>query len=182
MPVSYNLFRFWAEIKLKKIVFWITKNLFQSKNIFSISKNKFYHKNLCLIEPNIHFCREICFIRNFKVSSITTLSNKNLLGIIKYNFILLLPFGGKMNENASNLTHEFLYDNFNKKILLNFLVKIVIQKLMCQIWCIFKDKWFISSSKTRRWEAKVLISCRRIAHVAVNEIFILIINYLCHDC
>ena len=36
-------------------------------------------------------------------------------------------------ENVSNLTHEFLYDNFNKKILLNFLVKIVIQKLMCQI-------------------------------------------------
>ena len=36
-------------------------------------------------------------------------------------------------ENVSNLTHEFLYDNFNKKILLNFLVKIVMQKLMCQI-------------------------------------------------
>ena len=36
-------------------------------------------------------------------------------------------------ENVSNLTHEFLYDNFNKKILLNFLVKVVIQKLMCQI-------------------------------------------------
>ena len=35
-------------------------------------------------------------------------------------------------ENASNLTHEFLYDNFNKKILLNFLVKIVITKLMCK--------------------------------------------------
>ena len=30
------------------------------------------------------------------------------------------PFGGKINykfylENASNLTHEFLFDNFNKK-------------------------------------------------------------------
>ena len=33
-------------------------------------------------------------------------------------------------ENASNLTREFLYDNFNKKILLNFLVNIVILKLM----------------------------------------------------
>ena len=45
-------------------------------------------------------------------------------------------------ENASNLTHEFLHDNF-KKILLNFYVKIFIQNLMCQIWCIFKDKLFI---------------------------------------
>ena len=30
-------------------------------------------------------------------------------------------------ENA-NLTHDFLYDNFNKKILINFLIKIVTQK------------------------------------------------------
>ena len=46
-------------------------------------------------------------------------------------------------ENASNLTHKFLYDNFSKKILLNFLVKIIIKKLMSQICCIFKNKWFI---------------------------------------
>ena len=32
-------------------------------------------------------------------------------------------------ENETNLKHEFLYDNFKKKILLNFFVKI----LMCQI-------------------------------------------------
>ena len=51
-------------------------------------------------------------------------------------------------ENASNLTQEFLYDNFNKKILLSFLVKFVIQ--------FFKEKWFIFSLKKRRWEAKVL--------------------------
>ena len=31
-------------------------------------------------------------------------------------------------KNASNLTHEFVYDNFNKKILLNCHTK-----LMCQI-------------------------------------------------
>ena len=36
-------------------------------------------------------------------------------------------------ENASNLTNEFLCDNFNKKILLNILLKIVIQKVMCHI-------------------------------------------------
>ena len=41
-------------------------------------------------------------------------------------------FGEKINgqfrlENALNLPHEFLYDNFNKRILLNFLVKIVIK-------------------------------------------------------
>ena len=33
-------------------------------------------------------------------------------------------------ENALNLTHEFLYDNFKKKIDQNFLVNIIIQKLM----------------------------------------------------
>ena len=38
-----------------------------------------------------------------------------------------------LHENALNLTHDFLYDNFNKKIWVNFLVKIVTQKLMCQI-------------------------------------------------
>ena len=45
-------------------------------------------------------------------------------------------------ENVSNLTYKFC--------------KIVIQKLICQIWCIFKEKWLIFSSKTRRWEVKVL--------------------------
>ena len=29
-------------------------------------------------------------------------------------------------ENASSFTHEFLYDNFNKKIWQSFLVKIII--------------------------------------------------------
>ena len=33
-------------------------------------------------------------------------------------------------ENALNLTQKFLNDNFNKKILLNFCVKIAILKLM----------------------------------------------------
>ena len=32
-------------------------------------------------------------------------------------------------ENASSLTHEFLYYNFNKKILLSFLGKIVMFKI-----------------------------------------------------
>ena len=41
----------------------------------------------------------------------------------KYELFLL--------ENASNLTHEFLYDNFSKKILQNLLVKAAIQKLIC---------------------------------------------------
>ena len=31
-------------------------------------------------------------------------------------------------ENASNLTHVFLYDNFTKKNLLNFLVKLLYKK------------------------------------------------------
>ena len=36
-------------------------------------------------------------------------------------------------ENASNFTPENFYGNFNKKILLNFLVKIAIKKLWCEI-------------------------------------------------
>ena len=36
-------------------------------------------------------------------------------------------------ENVSNLTLEFLYDNFNMKIYQTFLLKIVIQKVMYQI-------------------------------------------------
>ena len=36
-------------------------------------------------------------------------------------------------ENALNLSYEFFCMSFKKQILLDFLVKIVIQKLMCQI-------------------------------------------------
>ena len=61
-------------------------------------------------------------------------------------------------EKASNLTHEFLYDNLNKKILLNFLVKVVIQKLMCQILCIFKEKWFIFFPRNEALRSKSVIS------------------------
>ena len=47
-----------------------------------------------------------------------------------------LSFEGKNElfplENSSNLKHEFLYDNFNKKIK-KIVVKIVIQNLMSQI-------------------------------------------------
>ena len=70
-----------------------------------------------------------------------------------------LVFWGKNEpfilENALNLSHEFLYDHFNKKNFVKCSFKIVI--LMCQIWCIFMDKWMIFSSKTKPWEAKVLM-------------------------
>ena len=36
-------------------------------------------------------------------------------------------------ENALNFRHEFLYDNLSKKIQQNPLVKILIEKLICQI-------------------------------------------------
>ena len=36
-------------------------------------------------------------------------------------------------KNALNLTHKFFYENFNKKILVNFLLIIVTQKLTRQI-------------------------------------------------
>ena len=41
-----------------------------------------------------------------------------------------------------NLTHEFLYDNFNKKIKQNFLTNCH-TNTMCKIWCILKTKWLI---------------------------------------
>ena len=49
--------------------------------------------------------------------------------IYKTIFNLSLLFLRKLTEpfcfgNATNLTHDFLYDKFNKKILVNLLVKI----------------------------------------------------------
>ena len=46
------------------------------------------------------------------------------------NINILPPFEAKIKEtffleNASNLTHEFFYDNFSKKYLLGCLIKIV---------------------------------------------------------
>ena len=68
--------------------------------------------------------------------------------IIKQLTLLLLFWRKKMNHFSWKYIK---YDNFKNKILLNFLVKIIIQKLMCQILCIFKNKWYILSSKTWRW-------------------------------
>ena len=64
----------------------------------------------------------------------TRLLTLSLLGAFKKKS---KPF---LLENSSNLTHEFLYDNFLKK---SFLIKIIIKKLMCEILCIFKEKLFI---------------------------------------
>ena len=59
--------------------------------------------------------------------------HEDLILLLYYNYINTfasqsLVFEGKTRqfflENASNLTHEFLYDNFNKKIQQNYLVKI----------------------------------------------------------
>ena len=56
-----------------------------------------------------------------------------------------------------NVSTSFFYDNFNKKIYQNSLVKIVIQNLMCQILYNFKTKLLIFFySKRRSSEAKVL--------------------------
>ena len=79
-------------------------------------------------------------------------------------------------QNASNLTHEIFYDNFNKEHQLKFFVEIVIQKLICHIWFIFKEKWLIFSSKSRCWEVKVLIYLQR----AVLTIFRAINKLLCY--
>ena len=62
-----------------------------------------------------------------------------MLDLIQFNtFSFERTFLEKINEqfrleNTPNLTHDILYDDFNKKILLNFLVKLVIQNLMDQI-------------------------------------------------
>ena len=72
---------------------------------------------------------------------------KKIIKLIINTYFSPPVFEGKINEpfcleNASNLTHEFLYDNFNKKIFflkllykkssVIFFIKIVIQKLICQ--------------------------------------------------
>ena len=60
----------------------------------------------------------------------------------------LLFFEEKMNHFKYN-TWVFVWQltkNFN----------ILMQKLMCQFWCIFKEKWFIFPSKPMRWKAKKL--------------------------
>ena len=68
----------------------------------------------------------------------------NIINIQFYHFTFLAPpLKGKINEpfsleEASNLTHEFFYDNFAK-----FLCKDYHAKLMCQTWCIFTAKQFI---------------------------------------
>ena len=59
-------------------------------------------------------------------------------------------------NSTSNLTHEILYDNFNKKILLNFLVKIIIQSSSVKFDAFSRGNNSFMSSKTRRLEAKVL--------------------------
>ena len=74
-----------------------------------------------------------------------------------------------------NLTHELLYESFNKKILLNFLVRIIIQKLLSQIWCLFKEKWFIFFLKNEALRCKKLIyKCRINLHIyTISSIIVL---------
>ena len=50
------------------------------------------------------------------IFSFNTFASQRFVLDEKYKLFLL--------ENASNLTHRFMYDNFNKKIYQNFLVKI----------------------------------------------------------
>ena len=63
---------------------------------------------------------------------------------INYNVNLKNNLINKTNRRVDNTTaHNFReLENNNKKII-NFLVKIVIQKLMCQISCIIKEGWFV---------------------------------------
>ena len=80
--------------------------------------------------------------------------------IITLLLLLLLLLVLFLLENVSNLTHEYLSDNFKKKIYGNFLVKIVIQKPMYEICCIFKENCSFYFLKTRSWEAKVLLGVK----------------------
>ena len=69
---------------------------------------------------------------------------------------LTLSFGEKINkpfrlQNESSLTHDFLYNNFNKKILLNFLFKIFIKNIHASKLMHFQDEivrlFFIQKQK-----------------------------------
>ena len=104
--------------------------------------------------------------------------SKKLMCITEINTFTFQRFAFKgkneqfLLENWSYLTHKFLYDNINMKILLNFLVKIVIRNHMCQVWCILNEKWLIFFSKTRRWEPKVLIYNNLRIDASLWEVFL----------
>ena len=91
---------------------------------------------------NFNYKMNTCDIVFKKITKECRLCVKKSWGKINAQFFL---------EYAWNLTREVLYDNLNKMILLECLVKIVIKTLMCQIWCIFKTKWlaliFISNMR-----------------------------------
>ena len=60
----------------------------------------------------------------------------------------MLLFGGKVSEpicleNASNLTKEFLHENFNNKILLNFLFIFFLKNKPLSSESVNKDNVFI---------------------------------------
>ena len=65
---------------------------------------------------------------SFQSNIMELLVNRQFVNTFASQYLI---FQGKneifLHENAKNLTHKFLYDNFNKKIYSNFLVKIVMQ-------------------------------------------------------
>ena len=84
---------------------------------------------------------------------------KNFSSIF-YQFCFSAPrFWEKMNHFSLKM-HQIWHMSFcmtilRRKLTKIFLLKTVLQKLMYQIWCIFKEKWLIFSSKPRHWKAKV---------------------------
>ena len=66
----------------------------------------------------------------------------------------------KMNHFSLKM-HQISHISFDMTILTRKFNKIFIQKIMCEIWCIFKEKWFIFSFKNEaiRSESVNIASC-----------------------
>ena len=92
-----------------------------------------------------------------KVLNLLFSSCESVVWIVNWNYLFFintfasqrLVFEGKRNYFSSKM-HQ---------ILINFLVKIVIQKMRCQIWCICKEKWFIFFIKNKTLRSESVEEC-----------------------
>ena len=120
---------------------------FIDKLVFMFRWNKAYKRKQCYNDLNN--------------DNNNTLFTFILLNTLTLSFLSVLFLREKKTisfENASNLTHHFLYDNFNKKILQNLFVKVIIKNLFVKFDAFSRRNGSLFSSKTRCWKAKVLIT------------------------
>ena len=69
-------------------------------------------------------------------------------------------------EKSSNLTYEFLYENFNKKICKIFLIKIVIKMLHFQdevVYLVFLQKTYCKAKVLKRLNGNLFLNFLKIS-------------------